>query len=80
MARLMEALVTAAPEAVRYDKGKNSAGAKFPEFRAWHALLSPLFSVAPPDWTEKKVAQAGLFEGVESEAEEDEADEEGEEE
>jgi adenine-specific DNA methylase len=80
VARLMEALVTAAPEAVRHDKGKKSAGARFPEFRAWHALLSPLFSVAPPDWTEKKVAQAGLFEGVETEAEEDVADEEGEEE
>ncbi len=80
MGRLMEALVCAAPEAVRHDKGKNSAGARFPEFRAWHALLSPLFSVAPPDWTEKKVAQAGLFEGVETEAEEYDADEEGEEE
>jgi len=57
VARLMEALVTAAPEAVRYDRGKKSAGALFPEFRAWHALLEPLFAIAPPDWTERAPAQ-----------------------
>ena len=54
VAELMAALVMAAPEAVRYDRGKTSAGALFPEFRAWHALLEPLFNVAPPDWTERK--------------------------
>jgi adenine-specific DNA methylase len=52
VARLMEALTHAAPRALWKDHGKNSPGAKFPEFRAWHALLQPLFGVSPPDWTE----------------------------
>ena len=26
---------------------------KFREFRAWHALLFPLFGIPAPDWTEK---------------------------
>jgi len=52
VARLMEALIHAAPEAVRHDDGKKtSAAAVFPEFRAWHALLQPLFGIEPPDWT-----------------------------
>jgi len=50
-ARLMEALVKAAPPAVRVDTGRTSAGALYPEFRAWHALLEPLFDIEPPDWT-----------------------------
>jgi hypothetical protein len=49
----MEALVRAAPEAVRFEKGKKSVAAMFPEFRAWHALLEPLFGVQPPEWKEK---------------------------
>ncbi|MFH1952404.1 MAG: DUF1156 domain-containing protein [Pseudomonadota bacterium] len=61
IAHLMEALVHAAPEALRHEKGKQSAAAKFPEFRAWHALLEPLFKVAPPDWTEKKPVISGLL-------------------
>jgi len=77
VARLMQALVKAAPEAVRHEKGKNSAAAMFPEFRAWHALLEPLFGMTPPDWTEKTPPQAKLAlqmptseepEGEESEA------------
>ncbi|MDI6773005.1 MAG: hypothetical protein QME77_10535, partial [bacterium] len=52
VARLMDALVQAAPPAVRHEKGKSSAAAVFPEFQAWHQLLEPLFGVAPPDWTE----------------------------
>ncbi len=82
VARLMEALVNAAPEAMWHEKGKKSAAARFPEFRAWHELLSPLFGIAPPDWTEKKPPQTGLFDGLESEAEgeENEDSEEGEEE
>ncbi len=54
VARLMVALVNAAPDALRIERGKTSAAAKFPEFRAWHALLFPLFGVAAPDWTEKE--------------------------
>lgn len=61
VARLMEALVRAAPEAVRHERGKTSAAAKFHEFRAWHALLQPLFGIAPPDWTEKKPDQFDLL-------------------
>ncbi len=57
VARLMAALVEAAPEAVRHDRGKQSAGAQFPEFRAWHALVSELFGIPAPDWTEKKPEQ-----------------------
>ncbi|MDP9226190.1 MAG: DUF1156 domain-containing protein [Actinomycetota bacterium] len=52
VARLMAALVQAAPAAVRIERGKQSAAAKFPEFRAWHALLHPLFGVPAPDWSE----------------------------
>ncbi len=54
--KLLEALVQAAPEALRHEKGKKSAPAMFPEFRAWHALLKPLFEIEPPDWTEKPLA------------------------
>lgn len=53
VARLLSALVLAAPAAVRIDRGKASAAAKFPEFRACHALLFPLFGITQPDWTEK---------------------------
>lgn len=53
VARLLAALVQAAPSAVRIERGKTSAAAKFPEFRAWHALLLPLFGMPAPDWTEK---------------------------
>ena len=74
VARLMDALVLAGPEAVRYDKGKLSAGALFPEFRAWHALLKPLFWIEPPDWTEKALPQlkwTQLEEVIEAEGEEE---------
>ena len=37
VAKLMAALVQAAPEAVKFEKGKKSAASLFPEFRAWHA-------------------------------------------
>jgi adenine-specific DNA methylase len=78
-ARLMEALVHAAPAAVHIERGKTSAGAQFPEFRAWHALLKPLFGIAPPDWTEKQPAQGDLLLAAEPEAEYD-ADEDDDEE
>lgn len=61
VARLMEALVSAAPEAMRHEKGKKSAAAEFPEFRAWHTLLQPLFAIEPPDWAEKTPPQGVLF-------------------
>jgi hypothetical protein len=53
VARLLEALVLAAPEAVHHEAGAKSAAAIFPEFRAWHDLLQPLFAIEPPDWTQK---------------------------
>jgi len=78
-AKLMEALVRAAPEAVRFEKGKKSVAAMFPEFRAWHALLEPLFGVQPPEWKEK-APPADLLSGLpEVEDEEEEAAEDEEE-
>jgi len=77
VSRLMEALVHAAPEAVRFEKGKTSAAALFPEFRAWHALLEPVFGTTPPEWIEKKAPQ-GVFASFYAE-EGDEEDEEEEE-
>jgi hypothetical protein len=78
VARLMAALVQAAPEALRFERGKKSAAEKFPEFRAWHALLQPLFGIMPPIWEEKKPPIADLFagEGEEDEPEEEEENEE----
>jgi adenine-specific DNA methylase len=52
VARLMEALVRAAPPALWHDTGKQSGAAIYPEFRAWHALIEPLFGTAPPEWPE----------------------------
>jgi hypothetical protein len=93
--RLIEALLRAAPPAVRREK--NAVAQKFAEFRAWHALLQPLFGLTPPDWTEKKPDQAVLdllsrsampsaedaeedeIEDEEDEAEEDEDEDEEEE-
>ncbi|MCZ8140257.1 MAG: DUF1156 domain-containing protein [Acetobacteraceae bacterium] len=56
--RLIEALLRAAPPAVRREK--NAVAQKFAEFRAWHAMLQPVFALTPPDWTEKKPDQAVL--------------------
>ena len=72
VARLMSALVQAAPRAVWRNTGKASAGAKFPEFRAWHVLVKELFSVEPPDWTIKEVKQQDLFAEAEDEEEAEE--------
>jgi len=87
VAKLMEALIHAAPEGVRFDKGKTSAGAKFPEFRAWHALTDPLFGIKSPEWVEKK-PQATLLTPLEAaddaelnaDGEEEGSDEDGKEE
>ncbi len=62
-ALLMDALVNAAPEAVRFPgkKGNKTAADDFPEFRAWHALLKPLFAIEPPDWREPTPLAPTLF-------------------
>ena len=52
VARLLEALVRAAPPALWHDTGKNSAATQYPEFRAWHGMVYPLFGLTAPDWTE----------------------------
>ncbi|MBI1799723.1 MAG: DUF1156 domain-containing protein [Candidatus Eisenbacteria bacterium] len=82
VARLMQALVHAAPQAVRHEKGKKSVAAKFAEFRAWHALLGSLFDLEAPDWTEKPVLQTAMeLDPVEDETHdelEDDADNEDE--
>jgi hypothetical protein len=49
--RLIDALLRAAPPAMRREKSEMAK--KFPEFRAWHALLQPLLGIIPPDWAEK---------------------------
>ncbi|MGA2585469.1 MAG: DUF1156 domain-containing protein [Candidatus Aminicenantales bacterium] len=54
IARLMEALLKAAPPALWFDKGKTSAAAIYPEFRAWHAMIEPIFGIKPPEWQEPK--------------------------
>jgi putative DNA methylase len=77
-ARLMEALVHAAPEAVRHEAGKKSVAAQYPEFRAWHALLLPLFGIKPPDWKKKLEAVIGLPFKEASDEEEAEPDNEDE--
>ena len=61
--------------ALWFDKGKTSAAASYPEFRAWHAMIEPLFGITPPDWPEpKQDAELNLqYEGAKDEAaEEDE--------
>ncbi len=61
VAKLMEALVKAAPVAVRFEsKKKDAASGKFPEFRAWHVLLPELFDIKPEEWKEKKPPQMEL--------------------
>ena len=43
---LIEALLKAAPPAVRRDNG--AVATRFAEFRAWHAILLPVFDIEPP--------------------------------
>jgi len=80
VARLMEALVHAAPEAMKHEKGSTSAAAKFPEFRAWHSLLEPLFGIQPPDWAEPEPMEYELALDDNDIEEEHDEDEEGNEE
>jgi adenine-specific DNA methylase len=56
--RLIEALLKAAPPAVRRDKGE--VATRFAEFFAWHAMLLPVFGIEPPDWTGKPPDQGVL--------------------
>jgi adenine-specific DNA methylase len=78
-ARLMEALVQAAPQGVRFPgKGnKKTAADDFPEFRAWHAMLKPLFGIQPPVWKEATEPQPRLagFDEQEDETEDKETEE-----
>jgi len=66
-------------------KGKTRTAAdEFPEFRAWHALLKPLFNIEPPKWEkpeppENLLSRVGLDELREPEEEEEDPEEEGEE-
>ncbi len=78
VARLLEALIHAAPEAMRHEGGAKSAAAMFPEFRAWHSLLKPLFGIEPPDWTQKLDPEMDLplFAGTQAEIEDEPEEEE----
>ncbi|MGQ9684201.1 MAG: DUF1156 domain-containing protein [Anaerolineae bacterium] len=80
-ARLMEALVRAAPEAVRFaGKGKKWTMAdEFPEFRAWQAMLKPVFGIEPPVWAITPDPQPALWQesdGDDEDVEEDVDEEE----
>lgn len=82
-ARLLYALVKAAPEALRFPGGKGSASEKYPEFMAWHAMLKPLFSIDPPVWEKPKAEDldlGALFETSTEPSSEDAEDEEADEE
>ena len=82
-ARILYALVKAAPEALRFPGGKGSASEKYPEFMAWHAMLKPLFSIDPPVWEKPKAEDldlGGLFATANETAEEGPDEEEAEEE
>jgi len=74
-ARLMQALVQAAPLGVCFPgKGKKKTAAdEFPEFRAWHAMLKPLFNLEPPEWKPPVVPQTEL--ALEEKEDEDESEE-----
>jgi putative DNA methylase len=73
----MEALVRAAPPAVRFPGGgkQKTVADEFPEFRAWHAMLRPLFGLEPPDWQPAAVLQPTLL-AEEADEETDESEEE----
>ena len=80
VAKLMVALVNAAPDAVKFPKKKQKTAADmFPEFSAWHAMLNPLFGIEPPDWAEPP-PPLELALDHEDEDEEEESEETGDEE
>jgi hypothetical protein len=70
----MAALVRAAPPALWHERGRRSVAARFPEFRAWHDLLDPLFGVEAPKWREETPPQAVLGLGFAGEDDEEEAE------
>lgn len=77
VARLMEALVKAAPVAVQFTKKKGDAADRFPEFRAWRDILQEVFNIEPAEWKPPKVELGNLFSSTESDDElEDEIEEE----
>lgn len=77
VARLMEALVKAAPVAVQFTKKKGDAADRFPEFRAWRDILQEVFTIEPAEWKPPKVELGNLFSSTESDDElEDEVEEE----
>lgn len=75
-AYFMEALLMAAPQAVRFPgKGRSKTVAdEFPEFRAWHSMLKPLFGIDPPEWKEILEAQLSLPNMDEEEGEEEQGE------
>ena len=62
-------------------KIEKEADARFPEFRAWRALMKPLFGMEPPDWKEEIPIQLemDLGYGAGEDDEEDLEDEDSEE-
>ena len=81
VARLMDALLRAAPEGVRRPVGRDSAADRYPEFRAWHAMLDPVFGMEALDWSPRQrleltLEDVGLFDAP-TEVEEDEAADDG---
>jgi adenine-specific DNA methylase len=76
-ARLMEALLKGAPPALWREKGKKSVASEYPEFRAWHAMIEPLFGVTPPEWKEELEPQSEFaLESEQAEIEDEESKEE----
>jgi adenine-specific DNA methylase len=71
VSRLMDALLKAAPPALWFDRGRQSAGAVYPEFKAWHAMLEPLFAIVPPKWEETTEPQGFLSLEDDEESEEE---------
>ncbi|MBM3214088.1 DUF1156 domain-containing protein [Candidatus Poribacteria bacterium] len=72
-ARLMEALVRAAPASVRFGGKGEKVAETYPEFRAWHALLNPVFGMEPLEWKRPVNVQPSLH-GMDDEADADESD------
>jgi len=61
-AKLMCALVNATPDALKFGgKKKKTVADEFPEFRAWHSMLKPLFQIEPPEWKEPEKKQLELL-------------------
>ena len=57
-AQMMEAILKAAPQAVRFEDQPTAK--LYPEFRAWHAMLEPLFNIQAEEWKEELPPQLDL--------------------